>query len=148
MGWLESLPGEVVAIDSAPLIYFIEEHPAYLATLVPFFELVEKKAVSCVTSVVTLTEVLVLPLRHNRLDLADKYRDILLGSSTISTLPITASIARLASEYRATFNLRTPDAYQLAAARIAGATSFLTNDSVISAVPGLDVVLLSQIDST
>ena len=30
MEWLEALRGTVVALDTAPLIYLIEEHPTYL----------------------------------------------------------------------------------------------------------------------
>jgi len=38
MEWLGALQGKVVGLDSAPLIYFIEEHPAYLPLIRPFFE--------------------------------------------------------------------------------------------------------------
>lgn len=30
MGWIENLKGEVVGLDTTPLIYFIEENPTYL----------------------------------------------------------------------------------------------------------------------
>lgn len=30
MEWIDSLKGELVGLDTAPLIYYIEEHPAYL----------------------------------------------------------------------------------------------------------------------
>ena len=33
MGWIDSLRGSVVGLDTTPLIYFIEENPA----LTPFF---------------------------------------------------------------------------------------------------------------
>ena len=34
MGWIASLRGKVVGLDSTPLIYFVEENPTYLE-LVP-----------------------------------------------------------------------------------------------------------------
>lgn len=42
MEWIEALRGSIVALDTAPLIYFIEEHPAYLPKIRPFFEAVER----------------------------------------------------------------------------------------------------------
>lgn len=30
MEWVDGLRGQLVALDTAPLIYFIEEHPAYV----------------------------------------------------------------------------------------------------------------------
>ena len=38
MEWIEALQGKVVSLDTTPLIYFIEENPAYLDMLHPFFE--------------------------------------------------------------------------------------------------------------
>ena len=59
MEWVADLSGKVVGLDSAPLIYFIEEHPAYLATVRPFFEALDRGEFTVVTSMVTLLEVLV-----------------------------------------------------------------------------------------
>jgi len=42
MEWLETLRDTVVALDTAPLIYFIEENPAYLPIVRPFFEAVDR----------------------------------------------------------------------------------------------------------
>ncbi len=148
MGWLDHLRDKLVAIDSAPLIYFIEENPNYLSTLVPFFELVDSGAVQCVTSVVTLAEVLVLPLRHGNSDLAAKYREILLDSGGISTFGLTERLAEQAAAIRAAYNLRTPDAFQLATALDTGATAILTNDASFQRFPGLPVLLLDELVTT
>lgn len=145
MGWIDSLKGKVVGIDTSPLIYFIEEHADYVDTLTPFFESVDRGDIRCVTSVVTLTEVLVFPLRNQRPDLARMYQDILLASEHITTLSITSGIAELAAEYRAAYGLRTPDAYQLAAAKNAGAIAFLTNDNSIRTLPDMDLLLVSRL---
>ncbi len=60
MEWITALRGTVVAVDTAPLIYFIEENPVYLPLLRPFFEAVDRGEFRVVTSILTLTEVLVL----------------------------------------------------------------------------------------
>jgi len=64
MEWLKPLLGTRVGFDTAPLIYFIEQHPRYMPLVGPFFQAVERGAIQAVTSVLTLTEVMVHPLRH------------------------------------------------------------------------------------
>ena len=80
MEWIDSLKGRLVALDTAPLIYFIEKHPTYWATLHPFFASMTRGDFRVITSVVTLLEVLVQPLRRGDHELAQKYRDILLSA--------------------------------------------------------------------
>jgi len=36
MGWIASLRGKVIGLDTTPLIYFIEENSTYLGTTHPF----------------------------------------------------------------------------------------------------------------
>ncbi len=44
MEWVKALQsGQIVALDTAPLIYFIEEHPTYLPIVAPFFEKLDTK---------------------------------------------------------------------------------------------------------
>ncbi len=38
MAWIDALKGKVVSLDTAPLIYFIEEYPNYVSIVDPFFE--------------------------------------------------------------------------------------------------------------
>jgi predicted nucleic acid-binding protein len=95
--------------------------------------------------VVTLTEVLVHPLREGRRDLVRRYSDILLGSASFDTIPVSAGIAEHAAQIRATRRLRTPDAIQLATAASAGAAVFLTNDFQLSEAADLELLVLSEL---
>ena len=52
MEWLTQLQGQVVGLDSAPLIYFIEENPTYLEMTDAFFEAMVRGEFRVVTSVV------------------------------------------------------------------------------------------------
>lgn len=61
MEWIVQLEGQIVGLDTAPLIYFIEENPAYLAMVDSFFEAMFRGEFQVVTSVVTLPEVLIYP---------------------------------------------------------------------------------------
>jgi hypothetical protein len=54
MGWVDDLYGTTVGVDTAPFIYFIEEHPTYLGPVTEFFIAVDGGRISVVTSTVTL----------------------------------------------------------------------------------------------
>lgn len=97
-----------------------------------------------VTSVVTLLEVLVYPLRLGNTRLAQQYRDILLSSENITIVSVSEDIAEVAAQLRAVHNLRTPDAIQMATAINQAASFFLTNDARLPSLPGLEVIVLEQ----
>ena len=141
MEWLTKLQGKIVGLDTAPLIYFIEEHTTYLGPIKEFFETVDKGEVSVVTSTITLTEVLVHPLRSQNVDLAAEYRDILLNSN-ITTVDISSDIAEYGALLRSQYNLRTPDALQIATAIKSGAGFFLTNDTKLPKIPNIDYLIM------
>jgi predicted nucleic acid-binding protein len=145
MEWLKRLQGRVIGLDTAPLIYFIERNEAYLTLVRSFFQAIDRGDFRAITSTLTLTEVLVHPLRSNNLELAEQYRDIILDSENLQTIPISVEIAEIAAGLRATSNIRTPDALQIATALQGGASFFLTNDIRLSAVPDLEVIVLDTI---
>ncbi|ABA22931.1 PilT protein-like protein [Trichormus variabilis ATCC 29413] len=145
MEWLAQLQGQIVGLDTAPLIYFIEENPNYLNVADAFFEALFRGEFSVVTSVLTITEVLVYPLRQGNTILAQQYRDILLNSQGLTTIEVFPDIAETAAQLRANHNLRTPDAIQIATAIRGGASFFLTNDARLPSLPGLPVLVLEQL---
>jgi predicted nucleic acid-binding protein len=145
MEWLKRLQGRVIGLDTAPLIYFVERNEIYLTLVRSFFQAIDRGEFRAITSTLTLTEVLVHPLRSNNLELARQYRDIILDSENLLTIPISVEISEIAARLRATSNLRTPDALQIATALQGGASFFLTNDIRLAAVPDLEVVVLDTI---
>lgn len=145
MGWVDRLNGGTVGLNSAPLIYYIEENPAYLSTIDPFFDAMLRGDFQVVTSCVTLTEVLVHPIRRNDPELTAAYREILLNAAHLKTLPVSAEIAETAARLRAVHNIRTPDAIQAATAVVARADFFLTNDAKLSALRDPAVLVLAEL---
>jgi predicted nucleic acid-binding protein len=142
---IDALRGSTVGLDTGPLIYYIEEHPAFLARIKPFFEAAERNDFRIVTSFVMLLEVLVHPLREGRPELADEYRSILLQSPALTAIPLDEGIAEGAAELRARHNLRTPDAIQIATAIRSGASWFLTNDAELTNLSEIPVLVLKQL---
>ncbi len=145
MGWVTDLTGQTVGVDTSPFIYLIEEHAKYGPVVEPFFRAVSAGDIQIATSVITLIEVLVHPMRHGDEGLAQKYNDILLSSPHISTSSVTPATAQFAAELRADHNLKTPDAIQLATAVQHNAAAFLTNDRDFPSVSGIQVLKLRDL---
>src|SRR5205823_2343575 len=98
------------------------------------------------TSVITLTEVLVQPIRQGDARLEQEYRDLLINSADFEMFPINSVVAEDAADLRARYNLRTPDALQIAAALEAGCDAFLTNDAQLSRVTELQIMVLDDLE--
>ena len=145
MGWVEDLHGQLVGVDTAPFIYLIEENSAYLDDVRDFSLAVEAGQIHAVTSTVTLLEVMVQPIRRGSEELAYQYRQILLNAANLSCEAVTCEVAEEAARLRAAYNVRTPDAIQLATAIRRGASSFLTNDSFLPAIPSIQILILDQL---
>lgn len=136
-----------LAADTMVFIYYLEDHPRYAPLLQPLFQAWEEGRVAGVTSVLTLLEILVKPLREGRPAVARDYRDLLTTYPHLALVPVDAEIAERAADLRARYGLRPPDALQVATALHAGATAFLTNDARLKAVRELEVVLLDELSS-
>ncbi len=145
MEWITQLQGRLVGLDTAPLIYFIEENPTYINMMGAFFEAMERGKFRAVTSVITLLEVLVYPLRQLDTTLADRYRNILSFSPSLRTVEVSREIAEKAAELRAIYNLQTPDSIQMATAIVNRASFFLTNDVRLPSISGLQVLVLEDL---
>ncbi len=145
MGWIDALKGNVVGLDTSPLIYFTEKHTLYIGILDQLFLGLRNGELGAVTSIITLLEVLVHPIKKGDTTLAQQYRELLLNTSYLSTQLLDQQIAEKASYLRATYKLRTPDAIQVATAIVARASSFLTNDKQLSVVSELKVLILDDL---
>lgn len=85
MEWIAQLQGQVVGLDTGPLIYFIERNSTYLEMTRLFFRALNRGEFRVVTSVLTLLEVLIYPLRQGDTTLAQQYRDILFNDEGLTT---------------------------------------------------------------
>lgn len=81
MGRLTYPPGSRLYLDTAPIIYAIEEHIAYWDRLRPIWTAFEAGEVQVVTSEMSLLETLVHPIRDNNSDLVDTYVELLTGGA-------------------------------------------------------------------
>jgi hypothetical protein len=65
-----AITGKFLAFDTSPLIYYIEQHPEYSPITDDLFDTIHRGNARAMTSVLTLLEVLVQPLRSARIELA------------------------------------------------------------------------------
>jgi predicted nucleic acid-binding protein len=142
LGLLTCLGQGPVAIDTSPFIYYIEDHPELGPLLEPVFQAIAGLELAAFTSELTLLETLVQPLRLGDQELVDEYTEVLIGSDGLELIPVDRVCLQLAAEIRAHARVKTPDAIQLAAAALAGCSSFLTNDRRLPQLPWIEVVCL------
>ncbi len=136
----------LVAFDTAPIIYFVEANPNYDEIVTEIFQRVDDGELIGLTSVISLCEVLVHPIRNQNHTLKQRYFDILQNSPNFFTKFINSSIAERAAELHAKYNLRTPDALQIATALENGCDAFLCNDNGLKRVSELEILILDELE--
>lgn len=136
-----------IYVDTNAVIYRVERvEPIYSAALPLWVALDECQRQLC-TSELTLLESLVKPFRERKPELADLFRELLLGTIGMTCLPIDRAILETAARLRADHRLKTPDSIHAATALESGCSLFVTNDPEFRKVPGLDVAVLSDLVS-
>lgn len=125
-------------LDAAPIIYYIEDTP-------PFSAAVEAKlsvpGLTLITSELARLECRIKPLRNSDSIVLQDFDDYF--ANTISEIiPLTRDVVDRATEIRAQFNFKTPDALHLAAAVIAKCDVFLTNDHRLSRFTSLTIEII------
>jgi predicted nucleic acid-binding protein len=145
MGIIKKLKSKTVFLDTAPLIYYIEENRNYSPILNKLFFANSKGDFLFQTSVITLLEVLVYPMRANEQQLVEEYQNILCNSTSIDIIDLTIEIAIKAASLRAKYGLKTPDSIQVATALNASSDYFLTNDIRLKAISEIEILILDEI---
>ena len=130
--------GDLVLVDSAPLIYLLDDHPEFAPRFEGLFEAYEQGQVQIAISTIAIAEVLAGPFRHGKDVLAKRYETALGGFEVV---PVSQDIAVTAARLRAATGLRLPDALQAATALQIGAVALVTHDRDFSRLEGLRVLM-------
>ena len=126
--------GALVVVDTAPIIYLLEDHPTFARKFVGLFDAEAAGALRIAISSLTIAEVLAGPYKHGEEALARRYEKAL---NQFEVVPVDAVIAASASRLRARYGLKLPDAIQLATALETGAHALVTHDRDFAKVQGL-----------
>lgn len=126
---LSQLPsGSVVVVDSAPIIYFLEDRRLLADRYAPVFSRAAEGDIGIVISTITLAEVLCGPLAAGHEALAEQYRIALTEGNGWTVHSVTDTLAVTAARVRVKYRLRLPDAIQLATVIEAGGYALITHD--------------------
>lgn len=135
---IDGLPeNALLLVDSAPIIYVLEDHPEFAAVFRPVFEAHDEGLLRLAVTTVTLAEVLTGPLGARDEVLAERYRATLKSWFVVD---LDAEIAESAARLRAACKLKLADAVQAASALAVGADALVTHDRDFSALRDLRVL--------
>jgi predicted nucleic acid-binding protein len=127
---------DLVVVDTAPLIYLLENNPL-AASFEGLFEAADQGRLQIAISTISLAEVLVGPLKHGRDALAKRYEKAL---ASFELIAVSVEISITAARLRAGSGLRLPDAILAATALETGAAALVTHDRDFSKLAGLKVL--------
>lgn len=142
MALIDDLGAGPVGIDTAIIIYLIEENQLFSAVIAPLFEAADAGELELVVSALTLLEVLAVPYRAGNIALAERYEIVLTRSRGVRMIDLTREHMRLAAQLRAASSVATPDALQLATCLASGCSAFVTNDRRLPSIPELRIIQL------
>ena len=143
---LNQFRGSRLYLDANVFIYAREFHRVFSPPARAIIEAVEQGKLRAVTSELTLTEVLVLPIQNRDRAAQRDYQNLLQNSAHLIIHPVSREVLLEAARLRATARLSLPDSIHAAAAKLSGCKGFVTNDEYFNQLPNLRVVLLSHLD--
>lgn len=129
--------GSLVLVDSAPIIYTLEENKQFAQHFAPLFQRHADGEIVLAITTVTIAEVLAGPLREGEEALARRYRAVL---ESWQVVDFTCDIAESAARLRSKYNLKLPDAIQVASALAINAEALVTHDRDFATVRGLRIL--------
>ena len=136
----------LVGIDSSIVIYAMEADPVFGGVSREVLNLVTAGELQAAMSTFVISEALVVPYRVGTHEAAEQYLGALQREPNLAILQPDLDICREAARLRAEHrSLRLPDAIHLATAIAARASAFVTNDQRLPAVPGIDLLQLSEL---
>ncbi len=138
--------GKKIMIDTNCFIYLIESkhYPDHLSLVEKLFTAVNSGVCQGITSPITLIEIMTLPRKTGREDLACLYKSLITNFPNLTIIPLDTEIADRAAAIRSTYNLKTPDAVQVATGLISKASLFVTFDKELERVTPLINVYIPQ----
>jgi predicted nucleic acid-binding protein len=131
-----------VGVDSAILIYHLDNTAPYAALTESLFASVAGGTVRAILSTVSVTEALVKPFAEQNTDRIEAFGWFLRALPNSVLVAPDHETAKDAARLRARYGVRTPDALLLATARQQRARAFVTNDSKLSKVRGEEMAIV------
>jgi len=136
---------KIIALDTNLFIYVFEQHLEFGAKTKAVLEHIENGLVDGIASSVSLTEILVKPIREGNLTLEKQYKLLFSHFPNLTILPIDNVVAERAAYLRGIYNIKTPDALIVATALVANADLFITSDQRLEFIKEIKCVSIDQL---
>jgi len=141
-----------VYVDTNVVIRGLERTDAGAGEVGRLSDLATRGKLALVTSELTLSEVLVAPLRHGDELLAQAYRDFLIEDRVIDLRPVSREVLAASARIRARSGAAFPDAIHLATAILAGCDRVVSYDRRLRDLSDLAVIepsdaIFAQLDA-
>ncbi len=146
MGSIAQIKGPAVYLDANIFIYAVEEFPLVARRVNALFGRIDRGELIAFTSELSLSEVLVKPMRDNLTKVVYQYLDLVRTGSTLSVIPVDRENLIKAAELRSQSSLKLPDAVHVATAIRHSCASFITNDRRIGSPGTPERVILMDLD--
>jgi predicted nucleic acid-binding protein len=134
-------------LDASPIIYTVESNPEFKDGVLHWVHQVEATAGLLVTSRLALLECRSHPMRHGDQEALAGFASFF-ASKNLIMLEIGSDVIDLATELRARYHFRSPDAIHMASAILIGADVFLTGDASLQRCTEIRVVVLTAEPTT
>lgn len=117
-----------VFIDTAPIIYFLENSSLYMESMGKFLAKCMKENIQIVTSTLTVEEYLVSPYSNGKIEYVDNFKRFI-KYMNVEVMDIDSTIAEEGAKIRGRYkNFKAMDALQVATALVKKCDMFFTND--------------------
>lgn len=117
-----------VFIDTAPIIYFLENSTLYMESMERFFAKCVKEHKQIVISALTVEEYLVAPYSNGQMEYVDNFKKFI-KYMDVEVVDIDSTIAERGAKIRGKYkNFKAMDSLQIAAAVVRKCDVFFTND--------------------
>ena len=134
-----------VVLDTMFFIYLFEDHDKYASICEELLLNIERGTFSGVVTPVTMAELVIKPLKAERLDVARSYRGSIMGFPNMEQSVVDADVGWMAGVLRAKYGFALPDMIQVASALQYPTPTIITNDRDLKKVDEVEVVLLDDL---
>lgn len=130
-----------VGLDSNIFSYQFHQDPEFGSLTKSIFDDLSADKLQAITSILTLIEILSVKTSLAKIK---QLKELFLRTPNLTILDAGQDIAQEAAKIRRKYGFRTPDAIQLATAKLSRAKAYITNDERLKNYKGLKIILLSE----
>src|SRR3989339_191613 len=132
-------------LDTPCFIYIVENNKQYKKVIQNVFDEISVGKITAISSIITLSEILVQPIKNNDKILINIYIELVNQLPNFSLISPNYGTAIQAAKIRAQLDINLPDAYQLALATENNCKYFLTNDKGLKKFKEIEVLILDDL---